>query len=295
MIVALRTPLLFLLTHGVSAGVLNEGMLKHALCKNLTGSKHLLGNWSLNDAVRDISKHFMYCIAMLRAVKREDGEAGDRRRYPKSGGFRRKLGMHEHDVVDQLTQAMIIDASGNVDEGESVGESHVVDEDPWPECFAMSCIADEKNDVGEVPADPADDAWPDFCTPVKGQPIEQINPCAAQRKRTAHADDDDDFEHEVAAPKKPKSKAKKSGGAPCADNPLYFRSVSKVFLTVTTEEVPRAQLTALVDGVRIHIATLRAKSHGKAFVKLAHDVQAAMMQHHMCRREAEVFLAKHAV
>ena len=151
MIVALRTPLLFLLTHGVSAGVLNEGMLKHALCKNLTGSKHLLGNWSLNDAVRDISKHFMYCIAMLRAVKREDAEAGDRRRYPKSGGFRRKLGMHEHDVVDQLTQAMIIDAIGNVDEGESVGESHVVDEDPWPECFAMSCIADEKMMLARFP------------------------------------------------------------------------------------------------------------------------------------------------
>ena len=175
---------------------------------------------------------------MLRAFAREHKEGGDRRRFPKSGGFRRKMGLGDWDVMEEITALMSLDQAGSSDNlMTDAADTATAGSDGYPSCFALpdDMLHGSDADADDGVQSPVavrdhdnDDEWPEFCKPQPKKPtqaepeIAPINPVAAARKRTAHGED-------LQATPPPKKKAAPASSSKSAENPLYYKTIDRVF------------------------------------------------------------------
>ena len=328
MVFALKTPIIHLLAHGCSNGLIQDSKLRHALSKSLKGNKELLAGWPLTVALPELCKHFAAVLGMIRAFARENLEGGRGRRFPRSGGFRRKCQMHDFDMMEQMCSTLSLDScQGDVSGDEGATTMAESNGDDFPSCFAVpSAGVVSSRDVpandhdwpsfclpaASPPVSPTADGWPKFCSPAPSPPlppiaddpaeaIPRIDPVAASRKRAAHDCNPVDVVEPRRKAKKQCSsavvetppKAKKPCSSSSTENPLYFKPLLKCFCTHTAEHVPRSQLTGIAAGTRIHIVTLRESSFGPRFLELAEELQTCILKWKLSRKEAEATIAKH--
>ena len=294
MVRALKTPIIHLLGHGCSNGLIIESKLRHALSISLGDAPHLLADWPLTTALSDLCRHFIAVLGMVRAYARETQESSRGRRFPRSGGFRRKCQMHDMDLLEQIsaliTQDDITQDDITQDEATTTADchddectttspasdhsSHQVVPLAWPSFCRPSS---EHSSQQVVPL-----AWPSFCRPEPGMQIPPIDPVAASRKRTAH----DPQAHQLETP--PKAKKEKR-----VENPLYAQAIEKVSLSHTTEQPSRSEITGTVHGKRIHVITLRERQLGPKLRQFVEELKTSIEKFKLCRNEAEAIMTHH--
>ena len=280
-----------LFEHGLTSGVLQEVKCRHALGKALAKDpSSRLGTWQQDKAITSALLHILACASMCRAYKKEDDTGSSSRRFPKSGGFRRKMSAQDFQLISTCCSLLLAP-----DDALSVGAMSVsefsdgMSAEDWPSCFgptSTSLPASHNSGDHDNDDDDDDDAWPGcFAKPRCDPPIEPITPNVI-RKRQQRQQQVTPTKNEK--PKKPSpAKAKRSP----AINPLYCRPIQSCYLAVTTVAPIRAEITGKVccgagEMKRIHVATTKPQTHGKEFANTAEELKAMVLKNHMTKLEA---------
>ena len=335
MLQAIGPLLLILVKEGMANGIPQEVKLRDAFHQCLMSRQDLLAGWSMEDALSATTQHLQSCLGMCRAFAREELEGSQDRRFPKSGGFRRKMSIRNSEYIVEIAQLLNADSSHEVGMLQEEMNEAKMSKPPSSEAIEPSEISGLKignddhdfvpcfQDWEAVDAVPiaADLDWPSWCkpsaTPQRAANIEPITPVSRKRKQAAKTRDPDEQPSTPQPPAakvtkpatkvtKPAAKVTKKPAAQVTKkqknriaaelNPDNYKPIVKTYLCKTSETPARCELTGrLESGTRIHVCTMTHKSHGPGFSKFASQLQQAIDKDGMTKREAEVLAQQRRV
>ena len=299
-----------LLQNGMHSGIIQASKFKEACSRVLLRNAALVGAWDLDEAVQKTCEHEATLLKLVRELKREDASTGQKYcRFPRTGGFRKKVKSHEWPIVwelrDLLRDDIDCNESGDKDEVHNESASRQptqthddveCDDAGLPLVFAtnvprsQSALAicsheDVECDDNGYPLifsrEPSRTSLDHLLEPIAPDPRKRKAEALARRPKGSKS-----TASRTTAPDHKVSKTTAPG------HKLYSRPITSVTLSVTNKSPIRAELTTKIEGVRIHICTLHASSWGAKF----HDDAKYLKQYiekHTLTREAAVRLRDH--
>ena len=146
-----------LLSAVTSSGHWQDCKLRSALTQGLQSRTSLIAGWNFEDALSSTVVHVQCCANMLRSFCREHVEGAGSRRFPRSGGFRRRMNLADVTLMDKLRN-MIVDspsaASPLASPRSFSMDSQDCSEAGFPVCFApklpKSSIAASSQDAPAI-------------------------------------------------------------------------------------------------------------------------------------------------
>jgi len=258
-----------LIDEGCTSGVIQATKLEQSVLSELPTNEVLAGSAELDSLAHDFTCHMQAIFLLLRAMRAEDLSASGPRKYPKTGGFRRRLASADWDVLHPILKQIEVPSDTQREElVDPVDPFNVLDTDsggfPTVFCRALSnnvsrvrssrfgirsTLASVKSDVlepstdtdirlGQCEADNMDDDGSDDLQALEDRLV-AITPKTRKRKAAAKA-------QQLSS----KKVAKRHNGL-----------IQNVRLAMArTPGAERAELTATIDGRRAHVVTLHKKS-----------------------------------
>ena len=307
-----------LIDAGLTSCVVQKEKLKHGIRVSLSKRSLLLSDWNLGKAMEDGSEHIMCAFALLRILAREEVCGSDARRFPKTGGFRRRVAssdwprlqglmarVHVGEISRQNSLSPRPSPSLSTRPSRCMGEEEL-DDDGYPVIFTAASASPRSRSpmlmsprslvfgeslecAHDVSCDT--DGWPsifEFDTSSLDKHIEPIDPAPGRRKKQTLKN-----RSEIRAKTPQKKPASKSTTTP-KKKPAKSRPrehampMVKTRLAITNDDNRRAELTGYTStGIRVHLVTLTESRFGKAFTKHAQNLKDVTDANRLSKIEVE--------